>query len=90
MIKKIPEPVSFILRFGTVISGILALVIICIPIMAPLFVHDYKIPSSIENWGGVIIGFYFGSFISQVGNFLHPSGKDVDISTTPAKIEAEG
>lgn len=84
MISKIPEPVSFILRVGTIISGVLAIVIICVPIIAPLFVSDYKIPASIENWGGVIIGFYFGSFISQVGNFLHPSKTDRHISTTQA------
>lgn len=75
MIRKIPQPVSFILKFGTVISGILALIIICVPILAPLFVPDYGIPDTVENWGGVIIGFYFGSFISQVGNFLSPSNK---------------
>lgn len=75
MIREIPKPIGFILKFGTVISGILALVIICVPIIAPLFMLNYKIPDTLENWGGVIIGFYFGSFISQVGNFLSPNNK---------------
>ena len=82
MIREIPQPVSFILKFGTVISGVLALIIICVPILAPLFITDYAIPDTVENWGGVIIGFYFGSFISQVGNFLSPNNKSSTDSDT--------
>jgi len=74
MADNLPHSINFMLKFGTVISGILALVIICGPIIIPIFVPDYNIPPTIENWGGVIIGFYFGSFISQVGNFLNPRG----------------
>lgn len=75
--NKISKSVNFILIFGSVISGILALVIICVPIVAPLFLSSYAIPETIENWGGVIIGFYFGSFITQVGNIISPSQKTI-------------
>lgn len=74
---KIAKSVNFILIFGSVISGVLALVIICVPIIAPLFLTSYAIPETIENWGGVIIGFYFGSFITQVGNIISPSQEKI-------------
>lgn len=67
---KLPTAINFILIFGTLISGVLALVIICVPILAPFWKSTYVIPPEIKNWGGVIIGFYFGSFISQVANVL--------------------
>ena len=62
--------ISFVLYYGTIISGVLALVIVVVPIVAPIWVNEYNVPDTVENWGGVVLGFYFGSFISQVASFV--------------------
>jgi hypothetical protein len=61
---------DFVLVFSTVISGLLALIIIGVPVLAPLFLPSYQIPESIANWGGVIVGFYFGSFLSLINDIM--------------------
>gem|GEM_PF-6465040 len=87
---SISKTISFMLGLGSAISGILALVIICVPIIGPLFIENYVPPKFIENWGGVIIGFYFGSFISQISNFLNQNKilKNNQSHPPPAEPEA--
>lgn len=58
--------IDYLVIFGVTISGLLAILIIGVPIIAPFIVKSYAIPKTIENWGGVIIGFYFGSFFMTV------------------------
>jgi len=48
-------------------SAFLALLVIGMPILAPLFFPTYQVPEEIRNWGGLIIGFYFGSFSTLIG-----------------------
>lgn len=59
----------FVIVFGMVISGIIAVVVIVVPLIAPFFT-TYQIPKIIEEWGGIIIGFYFGTFATLITNLL--------------------
>lgn len=52
-----------------IVSSILAISIIVVPIWASIprsdgTVVNYTIPTVVEEWGGVVVGFYFGSMLS--------------------------
>ena len=52
-----------------IVSSILAISIIVVPIWASIPRSDgtlvnYNIPTVVEEWGGVVVGFYFGSMLS--------------------------
>ena len=64
------KSINYVIVLGSTISGILALMVIGVPIIGPFFEEAYKIPPAIENWGGVIIGFYFGSFLTTIVDVL--------------------
>jgi len=64
------KTVDFVVRCGTLVSAALALIIIAVPVFGALFVSNFQIPKVIENWGGVIVGFYFGSFLSLVADMI--------------------
>ena len=49
---SIPKPISFIMVFGSVVSGLLALVIICVPILTPIWEDSYQTPDMVKQWGG--------------------------------------
>ncbi|MER8675335.1 MULTISPECIES: hypothetical protein [unclassified Mesorhizobium] len=60
---------------GWVLSGTIALAVI-ISIIALSF-QGKQIPQILGNFGGVIIGFFFGQFASFVKDALLPSDKAV-------------
>lgn len=59
---------------------IVVLIIVCVSsaialaTIAAAIVHPYlstlETPSILENWGGLIIGFYFGTFVSLLKEWL--------------------
>lgn len=71
---RIDKAVAFLIYAGVVISGVIAIAVIAVPIIAPMISKTYTIPPELKEWGGVIIGFYFGSFITLVGNLLRSRG----------------
>lgn len=86
--ERIGTAISRVLMINTVIAGVIALAIFValtgISIWAILKntpVED-KIPSELTNWGGVIIGFYFGSALTQTAALIsaqsRQSQKDED------------
>jgi hypothetical protein len=68
--EKTDKAISFLIRVGVSVSAIIAITVIAVPIVAPLISSTYTIPAEIKEWGGVIIGFYFGSFITLIGSLL--------------------
>lgn len=68
--------ISRVLIFQTAVSGLIALVIVISAVIIPLSeVFNQRpggdtTPEVIKNWGGVIIGFYFGTSISQVASLV--------------------
>ncbi len=51
------------------VSSIIALMIIAAAILHP-HLSVVETPSILENWGGLIIGFYFGTFVGLLKDWL--------------------
>jgi len=55
------DVVSWAFIISVVVSSLLALFIIAFPVVINAFDDTYEVPNVIEEWGGVVIGYYFGS-----------------------------
>ncbi|WP_371426147.1 hypothetical protein [Tardiphaga sp.] len=59
---------------GFLVSGAIALLVIGgVIFIALLSVSrgvDMKIPDVLANWGGVIVGFYFGAFVTLIKDYI--------------------
>lgn len=51
------------------VSSIIALMVMVAAVMHP-YTTDESTPSILENWGGIILGFYFGTFVSLLKEWL--------------------
>lgn len=60
----VEKAVGVILISGAITSSIVAIIVVAVPVVAPMVTDSYRIPQEVKEWGGVIIGFYFGSFIT--------------------------
>jgi uncharacterized membrane protein AbrB (regulator of aidB expression) len=62
---------------GFLISGAIALLVIGgVIVISFLSVYrgiDIKVPEVLSNWGGVIVGFYFGAFITLIKDYIKGS-----------------
>ena len=54
----------FVVKWGIVVSSLLALATIGAAIVHP-YISTSSTPTILENWGGLIIGFYFGTFVGR-------------------------
>jgi hypothetical protein len=63
----------------TFISGLISLVVVVSVVvialanaiyMSPERAESVKIPDVLSNWGGIILGFYFGQFVNLVKDFM--------------------
>ncbi len=73
---------SIMLAYLTGVAGLLALVIIgtiCYTAIAPGVSTDNKALAQLQNWGGVVIGFFFGSFFNLFSEAI--KGKTANEST---------
>ncbi|MFD3191388.1 hypothetical protein ACFMPD_14080 [Sedimentitalea sp. HM32M-2] len=74
----VSETDQFLRRFvvvtATIVASVIALGIIFVTAMMPLFV-EYAAPKELVNWGGIIIGFYFGTFASLLKDWLSTEKK---------------
>lgn len=62
--EKSKRLMRFAFTFSVVVSGILALVVICVPVILSMINPDFNsIPPTIKDWGGIILGYYFGSMV---------------------------
>jgi hypothetical protein len=67
-IFSIDFAISFILISGAVTSSVIATVVIAVPLLVPMTSIPYNIPPEVKEWGGIIIGFYFGAFVTFAAN----------------------
>ena len=79
--KKAPMGIiGRIIIFGNMISGAVGLLIILsvigITLISPLYGPgtEVVIPPVLENWGGIVLGFYFGTFMGLVKDFMGQAG----------------
>ena len=66
----------FVVIVSVTIASLIALAIIGSAIVLPF--TSYGTPDEIKNWGGLIIGFYFGSFVGLLKDWLRPPGMQLD------------
>lgn len=60
---------SFVIIIVIIVSSIIALSVIAAAIYVPIFSTD-ETPAALENWGGLIIGFYFGTFVGLLRDWI--------------------
>jgi hypothetical protein len=58
---------------GTFASGTIAVAVIAA--VVGLAFWGRPIPDVLTNWGGIIIGFYFGQFLSLAKDYMHLIGR---------------
>ncbi len=59
----------FVVITATIVASTIAIGIIFITALIP-FYSDQNAPDQLVNWGGIIIGFYFGTFASLLKDWL--------------------
>jgi hypothetical protein len=72
--------IFFVSVIGTILAGLIALAVIVGVIF--LSARDGNVPDVLKNWGGIIIGFFFGQFFSFVQTMLRPATNDGRASQT--------
>ena len=59
---------------GFIVSGMIALLVIggviAIPLSNAIQGTSTEVPEVLKNWGGVIVGFYFGAFITLIKDYI--------------------
>lgn len=63
----------FVVFAAVTVSSIIALTVIFVVALMPILRAGYEIPDVLQNWGGLIIGFYFGSFITLLKDWSQES-----------------
>lgn len=64
----------FVIIIGTIVSSIISLAVIIPVAYFKVRQPEFEIPEVLTNWGGLIIGFYFGSFLGLVKDWIRISG----------------
>lgn len=63
--------IFYVSTIGTVLAGLIALTVIVGVVF--LSARDGNVPDVLKNWGGIIIGFFFGQFFSLVQSMIKPA-----------------
>lgn len=63
----------FVVYASVIVSSLIALCVIFVVALMPIFKSGFNIPDTLKNWGGLIIGFYFGSFVSLLKDWSKES-----------------
>lgn len=53
----------------SIISGVIALIIV-LSVVIIAVTGSGPIPSELSNWGGIVLGFYFGQFVNLVKDYM--------------------
>lgn len=61
---------KIVILLGTIVSSIIALVVISSAAYIGITQRTGNLPKFIGDWGGLIIGFYFGSFVSLIKDWI--------------------
>ncbi len=60
--------IFYVSTIGSVFAGLIALTVIVGVVF--LSARDGNVPDVLKNWGGIIIGFFFGQFFSLVQSMI--------------------
>ena|SRR5271166_1916791 len=62
------KPIGWMINFISAVAGIISLIVILGVVGMAFF--GKAIPDVLSNWGGIILGFYFGSFLTLVKDYM--------------------
>lgn len=62
------KPIGWMINLISGIAGVISLIVILGVVIMAFF--GKAIPDVLSNWGGIILGFYFGSFLSLVKDYM--------------------
>jgi len=68
-----------VIIFGTTVSSFIAVAVIASVVIVTIWNPELKIPDVLRDWGGLIIGFYFGSFVTLIKDLFRTSPKPNNI-----------
>lgn len=69
---------KFVVYITVIVASIIALTVIAVVAFLPLFNPAYKVPETLQNWGGLIIGFYFGTFMTLLKDWSRETVEVLD------------
>jgi len=73
-IEKSAQYVGRMISQITLIAGLISIFVVLsvigIAISGVILDKEPKIPDVLSNWGGIILGFYFGQFVNLVKDFM--------------------
>lgn len=61
-------PIGRMINIISFIAGAISLIVVISVVIIALF--GQPIPDVLSNWGGIILGFYFGQFINLVKDYM--------------------
>jgi hypothetical protein len=61
-------PIGRMINIISIIAGVISLVVVISVVVLAILGQD--IPEVLSNWGGIILGFYFGQFITLVKDYM--------------------
>jgi hypothetical protein len=61
-------PIGRMINVISLIAGVIAVVVVAS--VVAIAIYGKPIPDVLSNWGGIILGFYFGQFINLVKDYM--------------------
>ncbi|WP_106745376.1 hypothetical protein [Yoonia maritima] len=71
----------FVIYVTVIVTSIIALAVILVVALLPIFWPTKELPQTLTNWGGLIIGFYFGSFVTLLKDWSRESVEIVEATS---------
>lgn len=71
----------FVVYCTVCVASIIALTVIFVVALLPVLEPAYQVPETLQNWGGLIIGFYFGTFMTLLKDWSRESVEVVEDDT---------
>lgn len=62
------RPIGILINLISIVAGLISIVVIVSVVVLAL--SSKSIPAELTNWGGIILGFYFGQYLSLVRDYM--------------------
>ena len=63
-------PIGRMINIISIIAGVISLIVVSSVVVLAILGKGDEIPEVLSNWGGIILGFYFGQFITLVKDYM--------------------